>query len=73
MKKEFTICGIRVDRELFEKFEEAKMKLNALNPIDKPLHNTDVLEYALRYFIRNFENEHKASRKLELIREIVNK
>ncbi|MEK4872236.1 hypothetical protein [Niallia sp. FSL W8-1348] len=73
MKKEFVISGFRCDKEFLMEFEELKRKLSSQSPIKKLLHNSEVIEYVLRDYMRNYDNRYSAERKLELIMEIASK
>ncbi|HDR7439699.1 TPA: hypothetical protein QCX32_001349 [Bacillus toyonensis] len=74
MKEDYTIsCNFKCNETFYNEFEEFKQKLNNLNPVSKPLHNSEVLKYVLKEFMDNFDNKYKAEKKIEWIKEILNK
>lgn len=74
MKEDFKIsCNLKCNETFYNEFEELKQKLNNLSPVSKPLHNSEVLKYVLKEFMDNFDNKYKAEKKIEWIKEILNK
>ncbi|MGG0176443.1 hypothetical protein [Gottfriedia acidiceleris] len=74
MKEDHIIsCNFKCTEAFFNEFEEYKQKLNNLNRISRPLHNSEVFKYILRKSMDNFDNEYNVEKKLEWIKEIVNK
>ncbi|MCI3146177.1 hypothetical protein C5137_07530 [Bacillus cereus] len=74
MKEEYTIsCNFKCDETFYNDFEKYKQKLNNLNPVSKPLHNSEVLKYVLKKSMDNFDNDYIAEKKIEWIKEILNK